>query len=1077
MYKSAFYDVDQRIVHVWDDQKGHIKYPYIKYAYTYGDGGHISMFGDTLRKISGKEIKSTDPNALFESDVNPEMRILIDNYLDEDDAPKQLNIGYFDIEIETLSGSPNVSAAENEIISIAITDTNSKEYYIFVLDKENILTEHKKKDNITIVSFATEEELLTAFLEHWIDLDLDIITGWNSEQFDIPYIINRMANVLGYETMLQLSKVNLISKDREGEGYRIAGISSLDYMKLYKNFTYKEMASYSLNNISLYELGKGKVEYEGNLNDLFRTDINEFIRYNLTDVTLVQELDKKLKFIDLAVSISHLGHVPYDSIFFISKVLDGAALTYLKRKNVVAPNKKKPVELLLARDLTIGERRIHVNNTIPQTFPKTGTLTITDKSSKPEVYDYYGYEENIFYITKEIKKVKKADCVVNYKFEGAYVETPLMGRYRNFFSVDLESLYPSIIRSLGISPENKVGRVLGWRNFSFMSNYDGNLEDYLNDNKFAYLAGIDELEIQLTDGKVMKLSKDKFIQKVQSNKLRIAGNGALYTSHERGVIPSLLTEWFDTRKQYKAKMYEAIKNNNDELAEFYDRYQLVRKVLLNAFYGALGLSTFRFYDLDNAEAVTLTGQDIIKFSQRSINRRFREDYGTNDNYVIYSDTDSVAGNSVVHSWDYGSITLDELWEKLSTDEKTYYKKYTRDGREFIHPKYIRLPYHHEKHRLNKYGRVEYIERHYVKKQMFRVYTKCGKFVEVTNDHSIMIVDAMDPKKRMVKVKPQDLIPNEQKTIVCNIEFQFSSISHVEDLGIVEGYVYDIGMKDSPHIFFANDILVHNSVYVKFPQDDWSMDEMIEISGKMETFINEELNRFAKYHLNSEECYLRFKREKISEGGFWLKKKRYAQKVKWEEGKLYDTSKIDYKGLDIVRSSFPPIFKEFMMDVLNDILDFKNQSEIDEKTVAFVEKFSDIPFSKFARTSSVSVLDKYNFKHTYFNEFLKGTPIAAKSALAYNRLLDMFKVDYKHTPITAVDKIKYVMLKENPYNIEVLAYKNYNDPTEIMKIIEDYIDKDKIFEKELENKLQLFYTALKWNYVSPYISMNNEYFDF
>ena len=184
----------------------------------------------------------------------------------------------------------------------------------------------------------------------------------------------------------------------------MAGVSYLDYLALYKNFTYTELDNYRLDSIANKELGRGKVEYTGNLDQLFRDDIEKFIEYNLVDVEIVVELDEKLQFIDLCRGICHAGHVPYEDFVYSSKYLEGALLTYLRRRNLVAPNKP------------------------------------ADRRERMEALKERGDD----------------------KFIGAYVKDPIVGKYDWVYDLDLTSLYPSIIMTLNISPESKIGKIRDW---------------------------------------------------------------------------------------------------------------------------------------------------------------------------------------------------------------------------------------------------------------------------------------------------------------------------------------------------------------------------------------------------------------------------------------------------------------------------------------------------------------------------------------------------------------------------------------------------------------------------------------
>jgi DNA polymerase elongation subunit (family B) len=333
-------------------------------------------------------------------------------------------------------------------------------------------------------------------------------------------------------------------------------------MTVYKKFSYKELTSYALNYVSNTELGRGKVEYEGNLDDLMENDIETFIKYNITDVELIIELDKKLQYIDLVRNIAHVGHVPYEDFVYSSKYLEGAMLTYLKNiGGVVAPNKP------------------------------------ADRQEKMQALKDSGEKG----------------------FIGAFVKDPVPGRYEWMYDLDLTSLYPSIIMTLNISPETKIAKIEDW-----------NAEDFLHEKKDKYIIGSDTVSKEK-----LKLFLDKY-------KYTVASNGVMYSSDKIGLIPAILSDWFDKRVQYKDEMKKWGKEGNTEKYEFYKKRQLVQKILLNSMYGILGLPAFRFYDIDNAEAVTLTGQTVIKKTEAAINMKYNKELKTDAvDYVQYVDTDSV----------------------------------------------------------------------------------------------------------------------------------------------------------------------------------------------------------------------------------------------------------------------------------------------------------------------------------------------------------------------------------------------------------------------------------------------------
>ncbi len=336
MYQAIAYNKNSNTVHIWDDHKGHLKIKYKPYAYRKSSyGKHVALDGQLVEKVFDFD---KDDRGLYESDINPETRTLIDMYKDSDESSVGHRLLTIDIEVDIADGFPTPETAEHEITSMAIYDHAGDERYVWVLDKEGVV-ESTVKDNVKIISCYDEYTLLDKFLQTYYEIQPTIITGWNIDFFDIPYLYNRLVKVVGEKKARTLSPIKDVIWLKHRNRYRISGVSCLDYMALYKNFTYSQESSYSLEAISQKELGKGKMKYEGTLDDLMKNDIQGYVDYNMNDVDLVYEIDQKMKLIDLARSICHKGHVPYEDFLFPTRYLDGAALTYMKRLNIVSPSR------------------------------------------------------------------------------------------------------------------------------------------------------------------------------------------------------------------------------------------------------------------------------------------------------------------------------------------------------------------------------------------------------------------------------------------------------------------------------------------------------------------------------------------------------------------------------------------------------------------------------------------------------------------------------------------------------------------------------------------------------------------
>jgi len=549
-------------MHVWDDKFGHQTFRYKKYAYTKSRGGtYISLYGDRLKRITKWEKEQSD---LFESDVNPEIRVLVDNYTSTDEVSNNHRTMIFDIEVEVTDGFPDVVKANNVITAIGFNDPRTDEYFCYVLDTTDKLklgeSRTKITDNETVISYHDEYDLLNAFFLKYIEIKPTILTGWNVEFFDIPYLYNRACQVVGKNIANILSPIKNIQWSDFGTGkYKIAGVSTLDYLQLYKKFTFSQRPSYRLDAIGDFEVGEKKVAYEGTLNDLYENDLDKFVEYNLQDVKLVKKLDEKLDFIEIARGIAHLGHCPYEDVFMSSRYLEGAILVYLKKKDIVAPNKPKRPKMLS-----------------------------------------------------------------NDKFVGAYVQDPQKGKHDWVYDLDITSMYPSCIMSLNISPETKIGKIIGWNPQEFIS----------KNNKKTYT-------IEHAGKEMGKFTEKELSNFLDGRDVGVASNGVMYRSDKDGLLPALLRKWFDERVEYRKlskKFYEQGEKNK---SNYFDRRQYLQKILLNSLYGVLGLPSFRFYDLDNAEAVTYTGQALIKFTKKISNSFYNRELGDTKDHCIYIDTDSV----------------------------------------------------------------------------------------------------------------------------------------------------------------------------------------------------------------------------------------------------------------------------------------------------------------------------------------------------------------------------------------------------------------------------------------------------
>lgn len=573
-YQNFYYNRKDGNCHLWTDE-GYEVFPFEPYAYQIDSKGEFkTLTGLKVKKVKSWSKEAEKEGLIFEHDVPTATRVLIDRYFETDEPSKNNRIFFFDIEVEKGLRYSTPKDALNRITSIAYYF--NEEYVCLLLDETKRITNQTKTIFINgqeiktkIERFNSERELLMSFVVHWNKIKPSIVVGWNSETYDIPYITNRIENVLGWKYSQKLSPIGIVEKRDLGKDFvvKIAGVSHLDYMQLYKKFTYNEEPSYALDYISKKELKRGKYVYDGTLDDLFNNNLDGFIEYNVNDVELMVALDKKMDLIEIARGICHAGHVPYDDYQFSSRYLEGASLVYCKRNGYVAIRSN------------IG-----------------------------------GGDEG--------------------QAEGAAVKQPIPGFYKYIIDCDLTSLYPSLIRTLNISPETIFGKVTNWNEQDWMNKVE---KDYVIE---PYSTIQDKL--MGTDIKPISISHSNFWNYITENNLSIASNGLLLKQDKDGLIPSILTHWFNERKRL-SKLAEEYGNKGDEVNyKYYDQRQLIQKILLNSFYGVLLLPSFRFYNKDAGEAITISGQHVIKFSMKVANKFCNSKVNTdNVDYIIASDTDSV----------------------------------------------------------------------------------------------------------------------------------------------------------------------------------------------------------------------------------------------------------------------------------------------------------------------------------------------------------------------------------------------------------------------------------------------------
>jgi len=332
------------LIHLWTDEGGYEKVEWTNQAYTEcgeADASHLGLNGEPLRKV--RNWNREDPKLHFH-DMTPYQKFLVEKYGVNDEPSTTQREIFFDIEIE-MGGALTeeyIKSAPKKVTSIAWYDKQVDLWGILILDAKDNL-KHTKTKNREIIPCRTEDELLMKFIEKFREMDPDIIVGWNSDYFDIPYLYYRMCNVLGQDIARYLSPIGYV---RETPWYKdqfiqIAGVESLDYMRLHKKFSWADEPSFKLDAIGEKYAGLNKIEYDGNLDDLFEEDPLKFIQYNFRDVEILKVLDEKLEYLSLVKNLAHKGKHNYSEVYANTKTQDGAISAYLLSKGIVPPAKER----------------------------------------------------------------------------------------------------------------------------------------------------------------------------------------------------------------------------------------------------------------------------------------------------------------------------------------------------------------------------------------------------------------------------------------------------------------------------------------------------------------------------------------------------------------------------------------------------------------------------------------------------------------------------------------------------------------------------------------------------------------
>ncbi len=590
------------------------EYP-TNYVLYYPDpkGKHRSIYGDPVSRFSTrkrqefeKERRIHSNKKLFESDVPVIFRCLSENYLGID-APK-LHTCFFDIEVDfdPVKGFSPTSDPFNPVTAISCYLDWLDQCITLVIAPKHMSSETALEitnEFENTMLFKNEKEMFDVFFQ--LIEDADVLTGWNSEGYDIPYMVNRVTRVMSKDDTRKFCLMGQLPKAREYERfgksettYDLVGRIHLDYLQLYKKYNYESRHSYKLDSIGEMEVGENKTQYEGTLDQLYNKDFKKFIEYNRQDTMLLVKIHNKLKFLELANQLAHENTVLLPTVMGSVAMIEMAIFNEAHERGLVVPDKKRKVE----------------------------------------------NEEDA------------------QQAAGAFVATPKRGMHEYVGAVDINSLYPSVIRALNMAGETIVAQVRQTLTEQYMKDKGHNLaqgKKYYKDgdddvtgailweNLFGaleYTAIMNQergtmLTVDYEDGRSVEMSAAEVWKMVfDSHKpWMLSANGTIFTYEKEGVVPGLLTRWYTERKAIQKQAKEAY---GTDMFDYYDKRQLVRKILLNSAYGALLNEHCRFYDKRVGQSVTLSGRQIVKHMMSTINESVEGVYSHEGNAIVYGDTDS-----------------------------------------------------------------------------------------------------------------------------------------------------------------------------------------------------------------------------------------------------------------------------------------------------------------------------------------------------------------------------------------------------------------------------------------------------
>jgi len=601
-YIDALFDREHDRIHVVERRDGERRYQEYapNYTFYYDDprGKFVSIYGTPVSRFSTRnnkefrrEIRIQSGKQLYESDINPIFRCLEENYKGQD-GPR-LNVAFFDIEVDfdPERGFSRPEDPFNPITAISVYLGWVDRLITLVVPPRHMTWETAQEicaEFSDTLLFEREEDMLKTFLD--IIEDADALSGWNSEGYDIPYTVNRVTRVLSKDDTRRFCLWNQHPKERtferfgtENQTYDLIGRVHMDYMQLYRKYTYEERHSYSLDAILEYEGLEGKTKFEGTLDALYNQNFKKFIEYNRQDVNGLAQLDRKLKFLDLANTLAHENTVLLQTTMGAVAVTEQAIINEAHERGLVVPNRKERYS-----DDDTAAAGAYV------AYPRKG------------IHEYVGSIDINSLYPSAIRALNMGPETIVAQLRPIMTERYIADKIRSgsSFAAAWEGLFGSLEYTAVMEQKPGTEITIDWQDGAESVHSASEIWHMIFDSNQPWM---------------------------------ITANGTVFTYEREAVIPGLLKRWYAERQDMQARLKEC-KDPAEE--EYWDKRQLVKKINLNSLYGAILNPGCRFFDKRIGQSTTLTGRAIAQHMDAYVNECITGKYDHVGEAIIYGDTDS-----------------------------------------------------------------------------------------------------------------------------------------------------------------------------------------------------------------------------------------------------------------------------------------------------------------------------------------------------------------------------------------------------------------------------------------------------